>query len=323
VRKEIVLLVIGILLLSINGCSGHDQPGTSSAQPVTGRPAATVNQAATTVRAATQQAANSNPDATGNSSLYDQSLVFPDGKVITSDIGQIGYGWKGLGIQLCTMWAYPGSGNALRNLVGNHVVRFSQQPVTLDIGPEVMVSVDRDSPAASGSNTVHHEIWLIVFHPDPQHTDRQIAYTLQARLGAVSPDEASFEILELAKTWDIPALHSSQPGLSIKLGPASGPQVSVAPGATVAFNCSNGIIPVFVSVDDKIISSDLPVQVAVKPDGWYFEAKIRPSGSEYYFIIRVDPTAPRTGEVTLSNICDQNDKVLVAGPITFGIALAG
>jgi hypothetical protein len=124
VRKEIVLLVIGILLLSINGCSGHDQPGTSSAQPVTGRPAATVNQAATTVPAATQQAANSNPDATGNSSLYDQSLVFPDGKVITSDIGQIGYGWKGLGIQLCTMWAYPGSGNALRNLVGNHVVRF-------------------------------------------------------------------------------------------------------------------------------------------------------------------------------------------------------
>jgi len=143
--------------------------------------------------------------------LYDQSLVFPDGKIITSDIGQIGYGWKGLGIQLYTMWAYPvGDGTSramVESVLGNHVVSFSQRPVTLGIGPAVLVSVNRDMPAASGAHAIYHECWLIVFHPDPEHTDRQIAYTMQARCGrAFTPDDAAAAMLELAKGWNIPTL---------------------------------------------------------------------------------------------------------------------
>ena len=209
-RKEIALLVTGILFLSLTGCSGREKPGMSAAQPATGQPAAALHQAAA-VPVATQQAANSNPDAAGSSSLYDQSLVFPDGKVITSDIGQIGYGWKGLGVQLCTMWAYPvgddTSDALVRSVLGNHVVSFSQKPVTLGIGPAVLVSVDRDMPAASGDHAIYHECWLIVFHPDPPgYSDRQIAYTMQARCGSVAPGPAAATMLELAKGWKIPAL---------------------------------------------------------------------------------------------------------------------
>jgi hypothetical protein len=312
VRKEIVLLVISMLLLSVTGCGGHDQPGTSAAQP------------ATAVRPTTQQTTSSNPDATGSLSLYDQSLVFPDGKVITSS-DQEAYNWKGLSIRLCSPMT-DGSFDTLAQtevVLANHCQIVSRQPINLALGQATLVLVDRTPPAASGLNMVTHECWLILFHPDPEKDGDQIAYAIWARLGNVSSSDATSEILQLAKGWNIPALQNASLDISIKLGPASGPQVSVSPGATANISYGNGIIPVFVNVDDKILSSDLPVQVAVHPDGWHFEAKNRPDGSTYYFSIRVDPSAPRTGEITLSNICDQNDKVLVAGPITFWITLVG
>jgi hypothetical protein len=195
-RKMIVLLAIGCLLAILSGCSGH-------------------NKASTPTPATEQPSVSSQADGAGSSSIYNQSLTFPDGKVITSDIGQIGYGWKGLGIQLVAMWEYPGSGNfSLDRLLGNHVVIISQRPVTLSIGPAVLVLANRTPPAASGGNTVTHECWLIMLHPDPEHRDRQIAYTMQARCSGVTPGDAAAEILELAKGWKIPALQASGPGKS-------------------------------------------------------------------------------------------------------------
>jgi hypothetical protein len=209
-RKTIILLAIGCLLVVLAGCNGHKN--TAASVPVK-QPTTTKNYAVIPAPATAQPSVSSKADGAGSSSLYDQSLLFPDGKVITSDIGQIGYGWKGLGIQLCTMWAYPGNDNtSLARLLGNHVAIISQRPVTLSIGPAVLVLADRTPPAASGDNTVTHECWLIVFHPDPEHTDRQIAYTMQARCSGVTPGDAAAEILELAKGWKIPALQAQGPG---------------------------------------------------------------------------------------------------------------
>jgi hypothetical protein len=196
-RKMVTLLAIGCLLAILAGCSSH-------------------NKAAAPIPATAQPSVSSQADGAGSSSIYDQSLTFPDGKVLTSDIGQIGYGWKGLGIQLVTMWEYPGSGNfSLDRLLGNHVVIISQRPVAISIGPTVLVLADRTPPAASGDNTVTHECWLIMLHPDPEHADRQIAYTMQARCGkAFAPGAAAAETLELAKGWKIPALQAPGPGKS-------------------------------------------------------------------------------------------------------------
>ncbi len=113
---------------------------------------------------------------------------------------------------------------------------------------------------------------------------------------------------------------SAQPDISIKLGPASGPQISVSPGTTVSYSYG-GSIDVFVSAGDKLLSLENPMQFAVKPDSWRLESNGPASGSTFYFGIRVDPSAPRTGEVTLSNIRDRDGKVLVAGPINFWITL--
>ncbi len=114
---------------------------------------------------------------------------------------------------------------------------------------------------------------------------------------------------------------STQTDISIKLGPASGPQVSVSPGATVSCNYVNGTINVFVSAGENILSFENPMQFSVQPDSWRLENNDRASGSTCYFEIRVDPSAPRTGEVTVSNIRDQDGKVLVAGPLNFWITL--
>jgi len=117
---------------------------------------------------------------------------------------------------------------------------------------------------------------------------------------------------------------STQPGISIKLGPESGPQISALPGlpgATVNFSYGNNSINVFVSAGDKLLSLENPMQFAVKPDSWRLEFNGPASGSTFYFEFRIDPSAPRTGEVTLSNIRDRDGKVLVAGPINFWITL--
>jgi hypothetical protein len=53
---------------------------------------------------------------------------------------------------------------------------------------------------------------LIVFHPDPEHTDRQIAYTMQARCSGVTPGDVSSELLELSKGWKLPAFQTQGPG---------------------------------------------------------------------------------------------------------------
>jgi hypothetical protein len=223
-KNMIILLAIGCLLVVMAGCSSHKKTATSAPAPT-----APENQQTVTTQTTTNQvSAPQNPTSSTPTPATEQpasstaedwpyfSLVFPNGKVITSDDYQPYY-WKGLGIQLYTQVgvANDNSLGLVEGIVGNHtdiIVSQDLQPVTLAIGPAILVMADRTPPAASGSNTVTHECWLIAWRPDPNNADRQFTQALQAILVNVSPSDAPSELLELSKGWKLPAFQTQGPG---------------------------------------------------------------------------------------------------------------
>jgi hypothetical protein len=60
-----------------------------------------------------------------------------------------------------------------------------------------------------------------------------------------------------------------------------------------------------------------PMDVLVQPSSWHFETKNWPTGYTYYFNIRLDNSAPLTGEVTLSEIRGRDGEILVNHPVKF------
>jgi outer membrane murein-binding lipoprotein Lpp len=220
--KKVVLLAVVCLLTVMAGCSSYGKTNTPTPAPVTSQnQQIATSQTNTTITPAPQKQA-STPVPTVTQQTYSStaenwpysSLVLPNGKVITSKDNQPSY-WKGLNIQLYTaLGANDNLLSLVEEIVGNHTYIVSQdlQPVTLTIGPAILVMVDRTPPAASGSNTVTHECWLIAFRPDPNNADRQFTYAIQAILVNVSPSDASSELLELSKGWKLPAFQTQGPG---------------------------------------------------------------------------------------------------------------
>jgi hypothetical protein len=200
--KKVVLLAVVCLLTVMAGCSSYGKTNTPTPAPVTSQNQQIATSPAPTV---TIQIHSS----TAENWPY-SSLVLPNGKVITSKDNQPSF-WKGLNIQLYTaLGANDNLLSLVEEIVGNHtdIVAQDLQPVTLTIGSAILVMVDRTPPAASGSNTVTHECWLIAFHPDPERADRQFVYAIQAVLVNVSPSDASSELLELSKGWKLPAFQT-------------------------------------------------------------------------------------------------------------------
>jgi outer membrane murein-binding lipoprotein Lpp len=213
--KKVVLLAVVCLLTVMAGCSSYGKTNTPTPAPVTSQnQQIATSQTNTTITPAPQKQASKTVPTTAQQKYsywpY-SSLVLPNGKVITSKDYQPSY-WKGLNIQLYTALGAANDNllDRVQDIVGNHTDIVSQdlQPVTLTIGPAILVMVDRTPPAASSSNTVTHECWLIAFHPDPERADRQFVYAIQAILVNVSPSAASSELLELSKGWKLPAFQT-------------------------------------------------------------------------------------------------------------------
>ena len=192
-KKVVLLAVVCLLVLVLTGCSSYGKTNTPTPAPQ--------KQASKTVPTTAQPKYSYWPYS---------SLVLPNGKVVTPGDNQPTY-WKGLNIQLYT--ALGANDNLLSlvdDIVGNHTYIVAQdlQPVTLAIGPAILAMVDRTPPAASGSNTVTHECWLIAWRPDPNNADRQFTQAIQAILVNVSPSDAPSELLALSKGWKIPAFQT-------------------------------------------------------------------------------------------------------------------
>jgi outer membrane murein-binding lipoprotein Lpp len=213
--KKVVLLAVVCLLTVMAGCSSYGKTNTPTPAPVTSQnQQIATSQTNTTITPAPQKQASKTVPTTAQQKYsywpY-SSLVLPNGKVITDN--QPTY-WKGLNIQLYT--ALGANDNLLSlvdDIVGNHTYIVAQdlQPVTLTIGPAILVMVDRTPPAASGSNIVTHECWLIAWRPDPNNADRQFTQAIQAILVNVSPSDAPSELLALSKGWKIPVLQTKAP----------------------------------------------------------------------------------------------------------------
>jgi outer membrane murein-binding lipoprotein Lpp len=215
--KKVVLLAVVCLLTVMAGCNSYGKTNTPTPAPVTSQnQQIATSQTNTTITPALQKQASKTVPMTAQQKYsywpY-SSLVLPNGKVVTPGDNQPTY-WKGLNIQLCTaLGANDNLLNLVDDIVGNHTYIVAQdlQPVTLAIGPAILVMVDRTPPAASGSNTVTHECWLIAWRPDPNNADRQFTQAIQAILVNVSPSDASSELLGLSKGWKIPALQTKAP----------------------------------------------------------------------------------------------------------------
>jgi outer membrane murein-binding lipoprotein Lpp len=212
--KKVVLLAVVCLLTVMAGCSSYGKTNTPTPAPVTSQnQQIATSQTNTTITPALQKQASKTVPMTAQQKYsywpY-SSLVLPNGKVVTPGDNQPTY-WKGLNIQLYTaLGANDNLLNLVDDIVGNHTYIVAQdlQPVTLAIGPAILVMVDRTPPAASGSNTVTHECWLIAWRPDPNNADRQFTQAIQAILVNVSPSDAPSELLALSKGWKIPAFQT-------------------------------------------------------------------------------------------------------------------
>jgi hypothetical protein len=149
-KRTIILLVIGCLLVAMAGCSSHKNTETSA--PI---PTAPENQqnmiTQTTHQVPSPQKQTSTPVPNVTQQTYSStaenwpysSLVLPNGKVITSKDYQPSY-WKGLNIQLYTaLDANDNSLDLVEDIVGNHtdIVAQDLQPVTLTIGPAILASI--------------------------------------------------------------------------------------------------------------------------------------------------------------------------------------
>lgn len=186
-RKIFNLIGIGFLLVSMVGCGSHNIIKSSVLNTPHHK----------------QQANSSTVEKYRHS-----KLVLPNGEEVTSD-NQQPMCWKGLKIQLQTQVGdrKENSLALVNDIIGNHtdvIVQKDLKSVTLSSGPATLVPVKRTEPAASGSNDITYERWLIVVHPDPDHKDRQFIYAIQAVLVDSSPNDASAELLEIAEGWELP-----------------------------------------------------------------------------------------------------------------------
>jgi hypothetical protein len=213
-KRFVLLATCCLLVLVLTGCSSYGKTNTPTPAPVTSQnQQIATSQTNTTITPAPQKQA-STPVPTTAQQKYSywpySSLVLLNGKVITPGDNQPTY-WKGLNIQLYTGLARKDNLLSLvEEIVGNHSYIVSQdlQPVTLTIGPAILVMVDRTPPAASGSNIVTHECWLIAWRPDPYDAGSQFTQAIQAILVNVSPSDAPSELLELSKGWKLPAFQT-------------------------------------------------------------------------------------------------------------------
>jgi glucose/arabinose dehydrogenase len=212
--KKVAILAVVCLLTVMAGCSSYGKTNTPTPAPATSQnQQIATSQTNTAITPAPQkQSSTSVPTIAQQKYSYwpYSSLVLPNGKVITPGDNQPTY-WKGLNIQLYTGLAPKDNLLSLvMEIVGNHtgIVAQDLQPVTLTIGSAILVMVDRTPPAASGSNTVTRERWLIALRPDPNNADRQFTYAIQAILVNVSPSDASSELLGLSKGWKLPAFQT-------------------------------------------------------------------------------------------------------------------
>lgn len=128
----------------------------------------------------------------------EQSIVLPNGKIWD------GTTWNGLNIQLLVIGL--SSDAPITSIIGNHAEIISQEKVTINNEPALLVLVERSQPAAeeakTGENIKTYEYWLIQsqLKPYPGREDMKLAYVLTATF-TTSPDIAHSNILELAKGW--------------------------------------------------------------------------------------------------------------------------
>lgn len=187
-RKYFYLICIGFLLVSMVGCGSHN----------------TINTSVPKTRHHNQQSNNSTVEKYQHS-----KLVLPNGEEVTSD-DQQPLCWKGLKIQLYTQVGdrKENSIELVNDMIGNHTDVITQKDlksVPLSSGPAMLVPVKRTEPAASGSDTVTNERWLIAVRPDPDHKDRQFIYAIEAVLVDSSLQDASEELIKISKGWELPA----------------------------------------------------------------------------------------------------------------------
>jgi|GEM_PF-3862845 len=108
--------------------------------------------------------------------------------------------------------------------------------------------------------------------------------------------------------------------VSIKIGPLNSPQ-TVKAGQAISIPYGNGIIPIFIEVKETPLSKQKRMKVLVEPSSWLFESKNWPSTYTDYFDLRLDNSAPLTGKVTLSEIRNESNQIIVDQPVTFTITL--
>jgi len=108
--------------------------------------------------------------------------------------------------------------------------------------------------------------------------------------------------------------------VTIMIG-AESEQKTVKSGQAISIPYGNGIIYVSIEVKQIYLSKQKLMKVSVEPSSWHFEAKNWPAGNIYHFDIRRDESAALTGKVTLSEIRDENNQIIVDQPVTFTITL--
>ncbi|QQE80006.1 hypothetical protein [Alicyclobacillus sp. SO9] len=137
----------------------------------------------------TKMVANStNVQKSSSNPLFQTTLKLPNGKVVKPNNS---VRWKDLSIQLIIT-----SPQSYRGVIGNHSTVISHTSVFTSAGPATLVLNKRTQPAASESNAVTHEYWVIV-------NRSQYAYAIDATvMGNLKKSKS--EVMQLLKQWQIP-----------------------------------------------------------------------------------------------------------------------
>ncbi|MCY0875128.1 MAG: hypothetical protein OWT28_02465 [Firmicutes bacterium] len=132
------------------------------------------------------QQSSSNP-------LFKTTLKLPNGKLVKPDES---VRWKDLSIQLSIASLPPSTKNGYLEVIGNHSTVISHERVSTSAGPATLVLNKRTQPAASKSNAVTYEYWVIV-------NGSQYSYAIDATvIGNLKKSKS--EVMQLLQEWKVP-----------------------------------------------------------------------------------------------------------------------
>ena len=190
--KQLATACVAISIAgALAGCGpeGNRSTPMTNSSPTTGKAPLSSNASNNTemvTNNTTAQQSSSNP-------LFKTTLKLPNGKLVKPNDS---VHWKDLSIQLLITSLPPSTTDGYRAVIGNHSTVISHERVSTSAGPATLVLNKRTQPAASKSNAVTYEYWVIV-------NGSQYTYAIDATvIGNLKKSKS--EVMHLLQEWKVP-----------------------------------------------------------------------------------------------------------------------